>query len=200
MWNAQICSKRIWKKTEWTFTWKAVIELTYSKHGERHTLPTTHNSAVNPCFLCADRIHSDICRIPLDSLLCLTVTSGTRSLWTATHTHTHAVMSMIWSVLSAVVQLHKGNSCWNITGSPLVSPSIYHTNTVASSAYRERTQQRHLQDGLRHTTPPMCSPLWCGGCWVNGRPAAELCSSSGFIPLLLFLFCVNWHARRNSCL
>lgn len=106
-------------------------------------------------------------------------------------------MSMIWSVLSAAVQLHKGNSCWNITDSPPVSPSIYHTNTVAKSARRERTQQRHLQDGLGHTTPLMRALLWCRLCCVVDEHAAVMRSSSGFLQLLLFCFLCRLTCKKE---
>ena len=56
-----------------------------SSHRPTHDLC----AAANLRLLRADRIRSDRCRVPLDSLLCLAAASGTRSLRTAVRTHTH---------------------------------------------------------------------------------------------------------------
>lgn len=60
------------------------------------------HSAVNLRFLSADHIHSDRCRVPLDSLLCLTVTPSTRSLWTDTHTHAQWWQRWAWFEVSCL--------------------------------------------------------------------------------------------------
>lgn len=110
--------------------------------------------AVDLRFLCADNIHSDRCRVPLVPLLCFTVTTATRSLWTAAHTVV-AAMSMIWSVLSAAVQLHKGNSCWNITGGLLrLLGSITHTQWPAQPG--ERAHNKDICKMASDTQPHWC--------------------------------------------
>lgn len=101
-------------------------------------------------------------------------------------------MSMIWSVLSAAVQLHKGNSCWNITGGLPVSPSIYHTHSGQLSPEREDTTKTSARWPRTHNPSDVCTavmssllggwqsaPLWCAPLRVLSRACC-------------FLFCVVW--------
>lgn len=76
-------------------------------------------------------------------------------------------MSMIWSVLSVAVQLHKGNSCWNITGGLPMSPSIYHTQTQWPAQLGEIGHNKDICKMASDTQPHWCvmsSSL--GGWWV----------------------------------
>lgn len=101
-------------------------------------------------------------------------------------------MSMIWSVLSVAVQLHKGNSCWNITGGLPVSPSIYHTHSGQLSPEREDTTKTSARWPRTHNPSDVCTavmssllgewqsaPLWCAPLRVLPRACC-------------FLFCVIW--------
>lgn len=207
----EMCANRIKymaKKTPifsyWDF-WNALaFILDIWKHLCQHSecLPVHTTCTADLCFLWADSIYSDRCRVPLDSLLYLAVTSGTRSLWTATHTQWW--QRWAWFEVSCLQRC----SCIKETAAeisqaapPCLLVSIRHTHTVASSAWRERTQQRHLQDGLGHTTPVMCALLWCRLRWVDDRRSAVTCPSLGFIPLLLFLFfmlCVERLTRKQE--
>lgn len=80
------CSIAMWVEFCPQFKWNKRLDVNTARAA---LFPQTWpaHSAVNLRFLSADNIHSDRCRVPLDSLLCLTVTPSTRSLWTDTHTH-----------------------------------------------------------------------------------------------------------------
>ena len=153
--------------------------------------------AVDLCSLSADNIHSDRCRVPLNPVLCLTAATSSRSLWTATHTRWW--QRWAWFEVSCLWRC----SCIKETAaeisqaaSPCLLASI--THTVASSARRERTQQRHLQDGLGHTTPVMCALLWCRLCWANDKARRCDVLLSGFYPAPAVFFFVSY-GERLTC-
>lgn len=150
--------------------------------------------AVDLCSLCADNIHSDRCRVPLNPVLCLTAATSSRSLWTATHTRWW--QRWAWFEVSCLRRC----SCIKETAaeisqaaSPCLLVSI--THTVASSARRERTQQRHLQDGLGHTTPVMFALLWCRLCWADDKARRCDVLLSGFYPAPAVFFFVSYGER-----
>lgn len=157
---------------------------------------------VDLCFLCADNIHSDRCRVPLDPLLCLSATSGTRSLWTATHTQW--CQRWAWFEVSCLRRC----SCIKETAaeisqaaSPCLLVSITQTQWPAQPGER-----RHSKDICKMASDTQ--PHWCVHCcdvvfsgWMRSAPLwCALLRALSYS--CCFLFCCmvkDWHANGKFC-